>query len=508
MAARASILLAVALVIMVIAAWLLFLLDPDSVPWRHAMTLWRILLDVVLVIVIPIVTYRALLVWLEGEQSRFPDIDYAWNAGVEALRRNGIPLESAPIFLVLGSSGQRLEQSLFEGSARSFRVANVPEGPAPLHWYASPEAIFLCCTEAGWLTALAALQARRETEVESPQPLQPEVPAVAPIAAPAGQPSGPHGGTLVLDQFLAAGDTDDRTAGGDVKEAKEEGTERVETARTARIAPASVAAGPVVIPEGDSARELERLEYVCRLVRRGRQPVCGLNGVLTLLPIGQLQATPAEVEQLRRAIKADLTIVRETARLRTSTIAVVTDLEQERGFRELVRRVGRDRAAAQRFGQKFDVRRFATEEDLTALSAHVCGAFEDWIYALFREKGALSRPGNTHLYGLLCKVRCNLKTRFDDILSRGYGYDPHRQPDDQRSFFSGCYFAATGQTADRQAFVKAVIDKIVEENELIEWTDKAWSEHRRYRRLTIIGYALAALLLVFTIGAVIYRQLY
>ena len=35
-----------------------------------------------------------------------------------------------------------------------------PRGP-PLHWYAGPEAVFLCCTEASWMRALSAFDATR-----------------------------------------------------------------------------------------------------------------------------------------------------------------------------------------------------------------------------------------------------------------------------------------------------------------------------------------------------------
>ena len=105
--ARVAALTACGLALMVLTAWLIFLVDPNSVPWRHAMTWWRVLIAVALVVVIPIVVYRGLRLWLEGERSRFPDIDYAWKAGLEALADHGIALDSAPLFVVLGSAGPR-----------------------------------------------------------------------------------------------------------------------------------------------------------------------------------------------------------------------------------------------------------------------------------------------------------------------------------------------------------------------------------------------------------------
>ena len=46
-----------------------------------------------------------------------------------------------PIFLVLGSANVRQETALVRAAGLSLRVHDVPEGPAPLHWYAGPDGI-------------------------------------------------------------------------------------------------------------------------------------------------------------------------------------------------------------------------------------------------------------------------------------------------------------------------------------------------------------------------------
>ena len=116
---------------------------------------------------------------------------------------------------------------------------------------------------------------------------------------------------------------------------------------------------------------------------------------------------------------------------------------------------------------------------MVTLSAHLCGVFEDWAYTLFREEHALTRPGNTRLYELLSKVRCGWKGRLGEILSGGFGCDTTKREEEASTLFSGCYFAATGDTPDRQAFVKGVIEKMGEEQELIEWTQEALSANKR-----------------------------
>jgi type VI protein secretion system component VasK len=252
----------------------------------------------------------------------------------------------------------------------------------------------------------------------------------------------------------------------------------------------------------ESAEQLERLQHVCHLLRRARQPLCAVNGVLALIPQATVQGTPREVDELQRAVRSDLRTISRSLELHCPVTALVVGMEQEPGFRELVRRVGRERAAVQRFGQRYDVRSIATPEEMNALCAHVCGAFEDWVYTLFREQGALSRPGNTQLYGLLCKVRLAVKNRLAQVLAGGFGHDPQSGGDDDSILFSGCYFAAIGESEDRQAFTKGVFNKLIEEQEQVEWTPRALRNNRRYLALAWLGLALDAVLVV-ALGAMI-----
>ncbi|MCO6453856.1 MAG: hypothetical protein J5I93_00960, partial [Pirellulaceae bacterium] len=261
------------------------------------------------------------------------------------------------------------------------------------------------------------------------------------------------------------------------------------------------------VPAHESAERLQQLAYICQRLRRVRAPVCPVNGILALIPFALVQSSPREAEETEKAVKSDLLTVQRELQLRCPVTVLITGMEREPGFRELVRRVGREPASTQRFGKGYDVRSQASPQEMDSLSAHVCGAFEDWVYTLFRERGALTRPGNTRLYGLLCKVRCTLKTRLAEVLGRGFGFDKQQTPQDDPFLFSGCYFAATGESPDRQAFVRGVIDKLLDEQEQVEWTQRALEDERRYRRWATIGMVLSGLLLVSLIGIVVVNQL-
>ena len=152
--AKASLVLGLFLAILVAIAWTVFSLSPSHVPWRHAMTWTRIIAVIALVFLVPLAFYWMVRFWLVGYRSRFPDIDHAWNAGVEALARNGISLRAAPVFLILGVPSADLERSLMDACGSEFAIRGVPEGPAPLHWYANADRIYLVCSEVGWLSRI------------------------------------------------------------------------------------------------------------------------------------------------------------------------------------------------------------------------------------------------------------------------------------------------------------------------------------------------------------------
>ena len=107
------------------------------------------------------------------------------------------------------------------------------------------------------------------------------------------------------------------------------------------------------------------------------------------------------------------------------------------------------------------------------------GRFEDWVYNLFREPGSLSRPGNRHLFSLLCQVRSLLQVRLANLLARSFGFDKTSRSEATPFLFCGCYFAAVGDTNDRQAFIKGVIDKLIAEQEHVEWTSDKLRIDRR-----------------------------
>ncbi len=559
----ASLLTAVFLITTVITVWIVFWLDPDNIPWRHSYSLWRILGIVGLGILLPIIVYKTLRLWLEVPPKAFPELEYAWRAGIHALASNELSVDSVPLFLVTGSSGESQEKAIMSASGLRLSVEGVPQGAAPIHWYANSEAIYLFCSDASWTSALASLREELAQDamalginVESTSHGGSKIVAPVPASAEVGsaqlprqagselrdtaEPSQLYGqsrnesvpsppqprpgnvrGTLDLNQFYEASKPVSPLSSPSAGSSRAEpsslsGTMKLESRSASTVsatgsnksqtldlsgtwpgtyapqhsnasksnpdyaqwtlAPASDVDSnrkPILVSHQYSTACLQELQHLGQLVRHARQPVCPINGVLALIQIESIHSSPVELEELQKAIHGDMETIRRAFQIRVPVSALVVGLEKERGFRELVRRVGRDRALSQRFGKRFDVLAIPFKEELVALAMHICGVFEDWAYALFREEEALTRTGNTRLYELLSKVRCSWKTRLGELLAGGFGCERDKSAQDNALFMSGCYLAATGETPDRQAFVKGVIEKLAEEQELIEWTPEA-----------------------------------
>jgi len=503
--ARVAIFLFLFLVVCVVVSFLVFA-KTEGRPFVAAKMRYLVVI-VVLVIAIPLVVYKLLRVWLEGDVSPFSDIDHAWNAGIAELKRHGLDLAETPLFLVLGSRDEAQEKALFDASRLSFNVREVPVGPAAIHWYANPDGVYIVCTRVGSLSRLAEIE-KKSRDQRKGRPLPP---AARPspdmlrgtIVAGGGQSSreedyGPPVETS-MGPSEAGPPPDVRVMTMDFSSH----SQMMGGSSSVQAAPSG--GGRVALAPEDAIEEERRLEYLCLLIRRARQPICPNNGVLSLLPFQLLQKGDREAATLQQAAARDLNTIHRVFQLRTPVVALVVGMDEESGFRELVRRVGRDRAANQRFGKGFDVSNPPIPERLVALCAHACGAFEDSVYALFKERGSLAKPGNTKLYSLLCRIRHNVHQPLADLVETVYGADTDKDPNAEPFLFSGCYFASAGDSEDRQAFVKAVFDKLSQEQAELQWTTAARRRDRWYQGVAQFIFGLDFLLLVALVGLIAYK---
>jgi len=513
---KVALFVAVVLVAIVVATWWEFRTNPYHVPWRYSLTPLRSAAVLLLLLVIPVSVFQALKLWFYGEKSQFPDIDAAWQAGKEALRKQGIALGDKPLYLVLGSTGEEQERALFEAAKATVIVRGVPDGPAALHWYVSADRIFLSCTGASWLSALSALMTRHGKELGRSgmaggrgAPARgaeggPEMDRISATIRPGAflqdeQPAYPRAVNLGKTAAFSAVNL----------EALREDAVSAELPERAG-SPAAPAAPPeaeflAILQPSDAAEQEDRLESVCELLRNARYPYSPINGCITLIPFSAAGASPREIEELAKAINTDLATLHMTLHVRYPVTAIFTGMESEPGFRELMRRVGPERCAANRFGMGYDLRSPASAGEIGTFAAHVCGAFEDWVYGLFREDQVLKRPGNAFLFSLLCRIRSSFLDRLSELLSQGFGYNDRLKPEDAPFLFSGCYFVASGGTPDQRAFIQGIGEKLEGEQDRLEWSRHALATDRRARRLTAIALVMIGVLSVLLAIMVVVR---
>ena len=460
---------------------------------------------VLLLTVIPIAVYYTIRAWLEPIPSRFPDIDDAWKAGIAAMRENGVNVSETPLFLILGSPNDKQSDALMKASGYEWIFDPVPTGRAPLRWYATEEAIYLVCSSVGCLSRLNEFSRQGSG------------------SAPANFAAGAAGGQDITGTLVSGGGGGGGTvdtnitgtlAGGSVTQTLAPGAEGPES-----TAPAAGVRGTLVanvsstlvthndqsggggsVGQGmtgqDFDDQVERLEYVCELLATERQPVCPMNGMMMMLSIKAIKDI-YYANDMAECIQRDLAAVRDIGQVCSSVTALVFGMENENGFGELVNRIGAEKSKASRFGKGFLVWNEPSEENLDALSSHACGAFEDWVYSLFREEGGLSKKGNVKLYGLLCRIRSQLQNRLRNILRKGFSLEGNEaNTDDGFMMFGGCYFAATGTTPDRQAFVRSTLERMSQSEGDLQWTKDAIEKEQRYRMMTQVGLGFNALMLI------------
>lgn len=225
-----------------------------------------------------------------------------------------------------------------------------------------------------------------------------------------------------------------------------------------------------------------RFDFLCRLMRRDRAPVPPCAGVLAVIPYALIGAVPAQTRETSRVVAQDLASIRDLTGVTAPVVCLLTGWEQEPGFRELMRRIGVPVASRQRFGKGLPRGAIADLATLRTLVLHACGAFEDWALSLFRERDSLVKPGNIALYALVAQVRSAYRERIERLLVDGLrAGDPGAAGRDAIPV-TGVYFAATGDTPDRQAFVRSVFEKTQSHAGDEQWTESAVREDERETR--------------------------
>jgi hypothetical protein len=500
----------VVLAILALLFWLNHFFDLARVlrsPWRPMHHVWLPFLFLLAYALWWLGRWLLKLLGQEPESADFPDIVQAWAAAQRALAAAGVEPTEAPLFLVLGRPSGSVED-LFGAARLTLQIRHVPGGPdAPLHAYASRDAIFVTCEGASLLGRLNALLAPETLSADEgadgpPRDLAAESTTAPDGEAGGGPPSsnGPANPVRAPAVAAVAGGGGSLGLEGDEAEAAAAGPLLVEEQESDQLPRASRNRLSLLRHSAEVERETARLKFLCRLIARRRRPYCPVNGILLVLPYDATD-NAADAFQAGELCRQDLAAAREALRVHCPVQALVGGLEAAVGFPELVRNFD-ERQRRQLLGRRFPLLPRFPEGDESA-SAMIDDGVRwlclEMLPALVHRQLGVEGPegpalpeavrANARLVQFLGEWR-RRQPHLSRLLTQGLTTEPG-----EPALLGGCWVGAAGPDPARgQAFVHGVFRLLIEDQNNVFWTAQALNDDRHFRRLTWLAYAAAALL--------------
>ena len=494
------------------------------------------------------------LVMAEDRPSEFPDIDAAWQEATASLSKAGVDLTKKPLFLVLGRPTES-EAAFFSATQLPFTHSQVPRDPnAPLHVHASEEGIFVTCAGASLLGKQAAMLAadrvwKREEPLVSKSCCNERKGAKSAVDSAKLPPIHIQDQSTSEEQQVGskAKDIKNKAAGQDSNEkqkassatAVQEKPVKQETGNAAQqlsqglglveqhlaqlaedelTSPAGSADLlsvtkqesdqhdiPLVKDLGEIQALQDRLEHLCRLISSTREPYSPLNGVAVLIPYAS-SSSDRMANQVAELAQRDLNTVQETMQIRCPLVAIICDLHEAPGCREILQQFPEEQRH-RRLGVRFPLMCNDPSANLTNMIDKgvrwVCrDLLPPLVYRLMRStdaKGHENRcPGSTNvrLYSFLDDLRSReerLRRIMRQVFNPGKAAtDPVADP---RTWYpAGCYLVANGTDVARdQGFAGGVLPQLWQMQNLLAWTPAALKKDRKQYVVLIAGYSALAL---------------
>ena len=423
-----------------------------------------------LVVLVPFLVYQAARLWLEHQGGRWPDIAAAWSAAGDELGRQQISLADSPLFLVLGSDGGELERALLTESSAPLLVQQSPAGGGPLHVFASREAIFVCFSGAGQTAVTAASIRSALADRDHPS-------------------SGPQAGAT--PEAVA-----DPAAAG-----LESGAVALDAQRTARSSPPSRSAK-------ERREAAGRLEFACDQLRQARVPLASINGVVVLLTLQVDSPADADAARLGEAVGEDLATITRVLGVRAPVTLVAGVLQDDPAIDDLLPRLDAGKRAAA-CGQPFPLGLPPTAEHLHALAFNATGSLNDRLAELLLDPRRIAQqPANRHLLAMLGRMRLHVSTQIARVLQQAFSPDLHGGNDGRRGvlpLLAGCYVASISRDAGRRAFGQGMLDRVVQLQGELDWTDDSLRAEAWAGRMSRLLFGAAAVMVVAMVAIVWWR---
>jgi len=462
-----------------------------------------------LFLLVYLLAWQAWWIWKllqpEAIESVFPDIDDAWGQVVSSLEKAGIGIGDTPVFLVFGRvTGP--EESIFQGIPGGLAVTGGSPSGSPVRAFANRDAIFVTCPGASLLGNPDTAPPAYATAVDqSIRAARGGLDMGASIGMDKSIGMGSVGGDIGrVQQIMAAARAQNRS----LTDAEKAEVRRIsEGASPGPAAQAAARPSALMQDPGEVEYRQARLQHVCALIARTRWPLCPINGSIVYIPIEDCEKDEV-AQQLGLIARQDLRTAEESLRLHFPVYALLGGLEALPGANEFLAKFGADRRT-QRLGKGLPLApdlapdAAANEAEKSALWVfHSLLPF--WVFKLFHvERGgegpAAATRGNAELFQFLNAVRQrgSAAARLIGRLATAGEGEPTR--------FGGIYLTANApQVGPGPLFADEFFKKVLASQGFVAWTDTAFEDDARYRRLTKAGYLFIAVIVLVVLGLAAY----
>lgn len=421
-----------------------------------------------------------LLLGPDAESDDYPDVSAAFREGLERLAMKGVRVADLPLYLVLGNTRAGLD-NLFQAGQVGIEVFGPARGEPPVRMWASRNAIYVTAPGAGALSKYADMLSRGPTE----DPTESGSDAAKKTLG-LGDDESLDATVQEINALRALARTRELTA--------DEKARMRELATTAQSKPKS---GKPLLTADQARMAGDRLRYLCQLIAKERRPFCPTNGTLALINWEAIETDdPAKSTAL--ALRTDLTIVRNALKQCATTVGLVCDLEEARGFSEFRSGFSAEHLSA-RIGQRFPLVPDAPPHDQSQLFESGATWLGEKLFAgrVYQSLQLDTRDPRSlvarNLFHIYRQVQERLP-RLGRLLRTGLpvatgGADGLDGP----LLFAGCYVAGTGRDPNQQAFVAGVFERLKENEGIVAWTPGAIDDDSRYHRSA--NFALVAVVI-------------
>ena len=424
------------------------------------------------------------------DASEFPDIDRAWAEAQVQLGRQGLNLQSFPLFMVVGLPEDQ-ERAFLMGA----KFPAVATGPAvdtsqPLRIFANTKAAFLFVPGASAIV-------RQMTE--GPRASLGGGSSIATMSSPGAIGSAGSMMTLSPGQ-MPSGHSDGGGGGGfgasilggmstmapGAAQGMASGQAPLPMSRPSELQ-LSGSVGPL---SSEALYETERrLRYVCRLISSARKPYCSINGLVTVVPS---QWAAEGSQDFSHVVAQDVCVLHEGLEMLFPVACLFSGLESMGGLQEFLSRaadVNRAFSGEVKAGSRFATGRPVDPESASWVTKYCVGWFRDWIYSTFKKNPSSS--SNPRLYRLLSEIS-DRRRSFARLLTGGFGHLIGDQP----VRLLGVYFNGRDSQSRSHVFVKQLLDNVLAEQDNVVWSPMRIARDDASRTWTYCVYGVIGLMLV------------